>query len=82
MKETVENTHLVEEDIVFQHDRDPKHIAKSVQNIKYLTVLYIKVISSESRFKPQNPDLNLIKNLWSLLKKRMHELYNFLLLIF
>lgn len=56
---------LPENQIIFQHDGDPKHTAKIVVN--WLQNQRFEVL----KWPAQSPDMNPIENLWGFIKKRL-----------
>ena len=67
LADTIEYNELDEEKVIFQHDNDPKHTAKSVT--QYLSEQEFRVMN----WPAQSPDLNPIENCWSYVKQKLYS---------
>ena len=60
---------LVPSNIVFQHDNDPKHTSKRVQ--EWLKLQPFQLL----QWHAQSLDLNPMEHFWALLKQRLNEFF-------
>lgn len=68
LPDAIRQTKIVEENVIFQQDGDPKHTAKIVKN--WLNSQKFSTI----KWPAQSPDLNPVENLWAYMKKKIGKL--------
>jgi len=67
---SVEEWGMAKDEFIFQHDNDPKHMAKVTK--AYLESIGVTEIEGRLLYWPaQSPDLNPIENMWAYLKKQL-----------
>ncbi len=67
LQNTIDYYELDPGTLIFQHDNDPKHTAKSVK--EWLNEQEFKVLT----WPPQSPDLNPIEHAWAYLKQQLNK---------